>query len=297
MNVWARCALALLGGGAAMFAQAQVQPQPPLPLPSPDATAQDAPAALKPLWELGLGVGALRLPDYVGSDVSRTYVLPWPYVVYRGTWLKADRDGARAVLIESRQFTVDLSATAHPPTRSRDDAARQGMPDLPGTVEVGPNLNLTLAQSEAAHWRVDLRLPLRGAITLQRAAQFAGTTFSPNVNLDLGVGASRWKVGLLSGPVFADRPYNSLVYGVDPAYATDTRAAYRARAGYAGWQSVASTSVRWGSSWVGAFVRYDRLQGAVFEDSPLVRRRDSLTLGFGVSWILATSSARVASND
>ena len=38
----------------------------------------------RPLWELGLGVAALRLPDYRGSDQSSTYLLPLPYVVYRG---------------------------------------------------------------------------------------------------------------------------------------------------------------------------------------------------------------------
>ena len=289
---WPRAAAALLGG-AVIVARAA-------PLQSDVHAGAEGPATsstMRPLWELGVGIGELRLPDYPGADVSRTYVLPWPYIVYRGTWLKADRDGARALLIDTARFTLDLSATAHPPTRSSDNAARQGMPDLPGTFELGPNVNLTLAQSAARHWRLDLRLPLRGALTLQRSPQFAGATFTPNVNLDLGGGPKRWNVGLLSGPVFATQRYNALYYGVDPAYASPTRAAYPARGGYSGWQSVASSSVRWGAAWVGAFVRYDRLQGAVFDDSPLMRRRGSLTMGLGVSWILASSSTLVASND
>ena len=49
--------------------------------------------------------------------------------------------------------------------------------------------------------------------------------------------------------------------------------------------------------WVGGFLRYDNLRGASFDDSPLVRRRSALTFGFGVSWILATSSERVTSPD
>jgi len=49
--------------------------------------------------------------------------------------------------------------------------------------------------------------------------------------------------------------------------------------------------------WVGAFMRYDSLRGATFEDSPLVRSRSALTMGFGVSWILATSSELVPSSD
>ncbi|MFZ1980807.1 MAG: hypothetical protein WAU61_05820, partial [Smithella sp.] len=38
----------------------------------------------KPLWELGVGLGLLQMPDYRGSDENRLYVLPYPYVIYRG---------------------------------------------------------------------------------------------------------------------------------------------------------------------------------------------------------------------
>jgi hypothetical protein len=44
----------------------------------------------KPLWELGIGAGILYMPDYRGSDEGRLYVLPYPYVVYRGGILKID---------------------------------------------------------------------------------------------------------------------------------------------------------------------------------------------------------------
>jgi MipA family protein len=107
--------------------------------------------------------------------------------------------------------------------------------------------------------------------------------------------AGGWNVGLLIGPQFADRRYNRQYYGVDAAYATPQRAAYDARGGYAGWDAIAATSRRFGNMWVGAFVRYDNLRGAVFDDSPLVRRNSGVTAGFGVSWILDTSSELVVS--
>ena len=251
----------------------------------------------RPLWELGLGVAGLRLPDYRGSDQSHGYLLPLPYIVYRGTWLKADRDGARALLFDTQRVKVDVSAAASTPTRSRDNLARAGMPDLPGTFELGPNLNLTLAASAQNHWRLDLRLPLRAAMSLERSPKFVGTTFSPNLNLDVGSVGGGWNVGLLTGPLFADRRYHERFYGVDAAYATPNRPAYSARGGYAGWQALAATSRRFGNTWVGAFLRYDNLRGAAFEASPLVRRTSALTFGFGVSWILATSPELVASTD
>ncbi len=263
----------------------------------PDLEAVSSPDTARPLWELGVGVAGLRLPDYRGSDQSRVYLLPLPYIVYRGTWLRADRDGARAVLFESQRVNVDVSVAGSTPTRSRDNLARTGMPNLPGTGEIGPNLNVTLAGSQRERWRLDLRLPLRAAFSVQRSPRFVGTTFSPHLNLDLGGVAGGWNVGLQTGPLFADRRYHEHYYGVDAAYATADRPAYRARAGYAGWQALAGTSRRFGNVWVGAFARYDSLHGAAFDDSPLVRRTSALTFGVGVSWILATSSELVTHSD
>ncbi len=263
----------------------------------PDVDAGLSPGTKKPLWELGLGVAGLRLPDYRGSDQYRGYLVPLPYIVYRGTWLKADRDGARALLVDTPRVKVDVSVAASTPTRSRDNAAREGMPNLPAVGEIGPNLNYTIAGSIENHWRLDVRLPLRAAVTLQRSPQFIGTTFSPHLNLDLGGVAGGWNVGMLTGPLFGDRKYHEHFYGVDAAYATSERPAYQAHGGYAGWQALAATTRRFGNTWVGGFVRYDSLRGAAFEDSPLVRRNSVLTFGFGVSWILATSSELVSSSD
>jgi len=265
--------------------------------PGPDIDAGLNPGSQKPLWELGLGVAGLRLPDYRGSDQYRGYLVPLPYIVYRGTWLKADRDGARALLVDTPRVKVDVSVAASTPTRSKDNAAREGMPNLPAVGEIGPNLNYTIAGSAENRWRLDVRLPVRAAVTLQRSPKFVGTTFSPHLNLDLGGVGGGWNVGMLTGPLFADRKYHEHFYSVDAAYATPERAAYKAHGGYAGWQALTATSRRFGNTWVGAFVRYDSLRGAAFEDSPLVRSRSALTVGFGVSWILATSSELVPSSD
>ncbi len=264
--------------------------------PGPNVDAGLNPGTQRPLWELGLGVAGLRLPDYRGSDQYRGYLLPLPYIVYRGTFLKADRDGARALLVDTQRLKVDVSVAASTPTRSRDNEARQGMPNLPAVGEIGPNLSYTIAGS-LNRWRLDVRLPLRAAVTLQRSPEFIGTTFSPHLNLDMGGLGGGWNLGMLTGPLFADRKYHEHFYGVDAAYATATRPEYHARGGYAGWQALAATSRRFDNMWVGGFIRYDSLRGATFEDSPLARSRSALTMGFGVSWILATSSELVPSSD
>lgn len=251
---------------------------------------------LRPKWELGLGIAALRLPDYRGSDQARLYALPLPYFVYRGKFLRADRDGARASLFVGDRLDVNLSLAASRPASS-SNSARNGLPDLKATIEVGPNVNYTLAASASKGWKLDLRLPLRGATTVEWTPRFVGTTFSPNLNLDIAGAGGGWNVGVSTGPLFADRKYNAYYYNVDPQYARPGRAAYQARGGYGGWRLTTSTSRRFGKLWVGGFVRYDALQGAAFEDSPLYRSKSAVTLGLGLSWVFLTSSEQVSSDD
>jgi len=286
------CALAAAGSDDANVANAEA-----VAAPATATRTTTTPTTQRPLWELGIGFAGVRLPDYRGSDQSRGYALPLPFIVYRGEWLKADRDGARALLFDTERVKVDVSLAATTPTRSRDNLARDGMPDLAPTVEIGPNLNLTLAGSAPQHYRLDLRLPVRAAIAVQRSPEAVGTTFSPHLNLDLDSVAGGWHLGLLAGPMFGSRKLHEYVYGVDAGYATGARPAYRASGGYAGWQALAATSRRIGSMWVGAFARYDSLHGAVFEASPLVRRTSAVSFGFAIAWVLATSAEFVASED
>ncbi|HSW07517.1 MipA/OmpV family protein [Aquabacterium sp.] len=257
------------------------------------ATAGAQAAEDKPLWELGVGAGVLQLPHYRGSDQSHTWLLPVPYIVYRGDIFKADRNGARALLVDVDRFSVDVSVSASTPTRSRDNVAREGMPDLKPTIEIGPNLNWTLGRG--ADWKLELRLPVRAAVTVASQPRVAGWITTPNLNLDLRSGP--WNIGVLGGPVFGNRKLHGFFYDVAPAYATAARPAYQASGGYAGSTLAAALSQREGARWIGAFVKYDRLSGAAFEDSPLVRQRQQWSFGIAVSWVLAASEQRVSVNE
>lgn len=277
-----------------------VEPTPPTPdteaAGESDKAPSPRPTTLKPLWELGLGFTALSLPDYRGSDQSHGYVLPLPYIVYRGTYIKSDREGTRAMLFDTNRVKLDVSFGAAVPARS-DTTAREGMPKLPGNVEIGPSLIVTLDEEVHKRWRLDLRLPVRAAVTLESSPRYAGATFSPNLNLDLNVPTHGWNVGAMTGPLFANRRYHEQYYDVDEAYVRPDRPAYRSRGGYAGWQTLVSTSKRFGRTWFGAFVRLENLHGAVYDDSPMVKRQTALAFGFGFSWVLGTSSTLVEASD
>jgi outer membrane scaffolding protein for murein synthesis (MipA/OmpV family) len=243
----------------------------------------------QPLWELGFGAGYLRLPQYRGSSESHNWLLPVPYFIYRGNVLRADRNGTRAVLFDGERIDFDLSIAASAPVSSDKAAARQGMPNLSPTIEVGPRLNVSLARGPG--WKVDLRVPVRAVVVLRAQPRSVGWGASPVINLDLDWSGAN--VGLQTGPLWGDRRLHGYFYDVAPAYATVARPAYTARGGYAGWQATAALSQRVGLLWLGGFVRHDSLAGAAFADSPLVKRQEQWAVGFGMAWVFATADQRV----
>jgi len=252
-------------------------------------------AAEKPLWELGAGISALFLPDYRGSDQSSLYAIPFPYLVYRGTFLKADRHGIRGTFFGSDRIELNLSLGASLPVNSDENRARQGMPDLQPTVELGPSLDLNLWRTPDRRTRLDLRLPVRTAVTVKEGMDDIGWVFSPRLNLDITdvAGLTGWNVGVLAGPMYGSERNHDYFYSVAPQYATADRPAFDAKGGYAGSQFLMSVSKRYPKYWLGAFARWDSLKGAVFADSPLVEREGYFAAGVGIAWILGESSTRV----
>jgi outer membrane scaffolding protein for murein synthesis (MipA/OmpV family) len=86
-------------------------------------------------------------------------------------------------------------------------------------------------------------------------------------------------------------------YSVAPRYATADRPAYDADAGYGGSQFLMSVSRRYSKYWLGAFVRWDSLNGAVFADSPLVKSESYFAAGVGFAWIFWESSRLVEADE
>jgi MipA family protein len=258
--------------------------------------AQLASAGEFPLWEVGVGAAVVDFPDYRGSDERSTYALPIPYVVYRGDALKVDRQRARGLLFSTTTTEVDLSLSGSVPVDSRDNNARQGMPDLDPTLELGPSLNTSLYRSAGETASLELRMPVRAVVASDfKHTSYQGVLFHPHVNLDLrGVfPGPGWNMGLLAGPLFADRRYHQYFYSVESQFAAPGRPAYEAGGGYSGLQFIGSVSRRFKDYWFGAFFKADSLHGAAFEDSPLVKQKTAYTGGLAVAYVFATSSRRV----
>jgi outer membrane scaffolding protein for murein synthesis (MipA/OmpV family) len=261
-------------------------------------SAAQAQTELKPEWEIGAGVAAIDFPMYRGSDERRSYLLPVPYFVYRGETLQVNRERLRGMIFKSDTVEMDISVNGSVPAKGAK--AREGMPDLDPTLEIGPSLNFHLWYSGDRKNTFDLRMPLRGVIASDfKHVQSAGWLFQPQLNLDYrDIDQSSWNIGLVGGPIFSDRRYHQYFYNVDPQYATATRPAYTAGGGYAGMQFIFAFNKRnTDGRWMGGFVKWDTLNGAVFANSPLVKSKQYLTVGFAVTWTFDRSDKLVEVDD
>jgi outer membrane scaffolding protein for murein synthesis (MipA/OmpV family) len=260
------------------------------------AAASAAHAEPRPEWEFGLGATGLTLPDYRGSDESRDYLLPFPYVIYRGERFRVDRQGIRGIFFESDSVEVNLSLNATPPVESDENRARQGMPRLDPTLEIGPRIDYRLMSDRAEEWALELRVPLRAAIATDFShTKGVGFVFSPHLSLTTRpvLAGVKWNFGAQAGPLFATSEFHQYFYGVEEPSATPERPAYAADGGYSGAFALVSLSRRFPRFWVGAFARYDTLKGAVFDDSPLMRRDFAFAAGIALAWVFAESAKKV----
>ena len=247
-----------------------------------------------PLWEAGAGVTVLHLSHYRGSNQYQTWVLPIPYLIYRGDFLDADERRMRGLFFRTDRSELDVSVFAAPPVRNND--ARRGMPDLDATFEIGPTLNVFLLRSDDRKKSLELRFPARAVVAVSSShIHQVGWIFQPNLNLDLydAFGFRGWTLGLLAGPVYADRGYNRYFYEVDPAFATPERPAFSAGGGFGGMQAIAAVGMRSGRLWIGGFAKWDSVHGAAFEDSPLVKSTHNFSSGIAAAWVFGESSTKV----
>ena len=251
----------------------------------------------QPRWELGVsGLGA-RIPHYLGSDEYRVYAFPLPYGIYRGDHVQVDREGFRGLFYRGPVLETDVSISGNPPVSS-GGGARQGMPDLDPLIEFGPAVRLVLFRGERLK-----ALQIEGAVRGCAAVHIDDMHIrEAGTHATLGLAAasftphpgSPWRSGASTGVEFADRAYDRYFYDVTEEQALPDRPAYRSTSGYGGCYLSGFVMRRLSSALsVSMFARWSHLDGAVYEDSPLVRTRDNVTVAAAIVWKLAESKTRV----
>jgi outer membrane scaffolding protein for murein synthesis (MipA/OmpV family) len=254
----------------------------------------------KPVWELGAGIGLLHIPDYRGSNESRFYALPYPYIIYRGDIIKVDRQTVYGKIFKTDRVLLDVSYYGSVPVDSDKNDARTGMPDLDPTFEVGPALDIRIFENRENQMALKLVLPVRPVFSTDFSSiSCEGWLISPRLNFQKSdiIPGSGVNLGISAGPMFADSGYHDYYYTVGPANATPTRPAYKAGGGYSGSTVTVALSKRYKRLNITTFVSADLLDGAVFENSPLVKTKTSIMSGVSVSWIFYKSVRKITDDD
>lgn len=247
-----------------------------------------------PIWELGFGGGVLRIPDYRGSDESGTYPYPFIMPIYRGRYFRADEEGIKGILSESDRFRLDLSFYGNVPVND-ENKARKGMDELDPIVEVGPMLRYKAWSSPRNRQAVILELPVRAALAIGDGVDAVGYQITPRLSYrrTFDLFERTWKWSVTGGAIWSSEGLNRYFYEVSPTDATLTRPAYRPDAGFAGTRLRTNLYHRDRDKLISLYAVYDNVDGAVFQDSPLVKRDGGLTFGFLVTWFFFQSKEMV----
>lgn len=245
-----------------------------------------------PLWELGaFGVGVSQ-QAYPGSDEEVNRGLALPYLIYRGRFLRADRETAGLRAIKTQGFELDIGVAGSFGSRSDGVEARRGMPPIGMLAEFGPRVKWNLGEGPGGgRWR--LELPLRGVFDLDDRAAHRGMAFEPEIVFQRSVRGG-WVYSTSLSAIVADQRLARTFYTVDPAFALPDRPAYAAESGLVAWRLAASFSRKLSRDWRAfGFGRIDSVSGAANENSPLVRRTSGATLGLGLAytWMRSERSA------
>ena len=235
-----------------------------------------------PRLELGISVLALRAPDYRGSQETNDYLLPIPFLRYRGDRFRID-DGLHGIIFDNESLLLTLSGNLSLPTDD-DTPERVGMDKLAATFEIGPSLNYRFYKLSRSAWWIDL--PLRFAFTLDGKFDHIGWVFQPRLLWRMpATHLGDWALRFNFGPLFSSDEYHDYYYTVSDADALPWRPAFQAESGYSGTRTEFTYSRRFGRYRLGGYVRYDDLANSVIEDSPLVSDTSSWLSGIVLTWI------------
>jgi len=241
-------------------------------------------------WTMGAGVGVFDYLLYPGAKESNRLILPVPYFTFRSPKFEIDR-GIKGFLYHSDKIVLDISADFGLPVDSDDTQARKGMPDLDFMVQLGPSLEFLLNDKNKNYFDARFEIPVRVAYAIDfRNSENIGYLIEPRFSFNhrrqAKIGVSQ-KATL--GLKFATQDFHAYYYDVAPEFATSTRPGFTSDAGFGGSFAKYRISYKTSDFVYWAFLRYQSLRGAEFEDSPLVLKKDYYFIGAGFAWIFANS--------
>jgi hypothetical protein len=251
----------------------------------------------EPLWEMRLAGFSRFGPSYPGSEENQLNIVPLPLPIYRGKFLRLGEDSEnpiRGILFRRDRIKLDFAFNLNFPVDSEDIEARTNMPDLNLLLEVGPALELQFTKEPkfGGHWYLGLQL--RPAVSFDGLSpDYRGIAFSPDLTYRVKFAEGKDALKVRITPTWGSSEYMDFFYGVAPEFATSTRPAYNAQAGYLGtdvtFSYINTLTERW------EFVTGTRIslnQGARNDASPLYTKDYGIGVYAAFTWKFWESKTR-----
>jgi len=231
--------------------------------------------------DLGIGVGYIYYPDYLGAKHLNSTILPFPFIDYHSEKLDIDQDGLKQQLLQIDGLSLRLSMNGSLPIKS--SGVREGMENLNPSIEIGPALVYHLYKSDGVIIKLDF--PIRAVISsdFKTNIKHRGYKCDPKITLDYKFNGYLFQ--FQTGGVWADSRFHNYIYGVNSSSVTANRKLYIAEAGYSGYKTSIGISKKFKNIWIGVFMREYNLEGAVYSSSPLKEQNHALYGGVFVSYL------------
>lgn len=241
-------------------------------------------------WELGVGAIGVDIPYYPGASQNDSLLVPFPFLRVQTEYFEVD-EGIRGFFYESPDIRLNISGDLGIPVNSQDSLARAGMPDLNTVVQIGPSLEIIFAGGRRQASEFRLELPVRTAIASDlKHTENIGWIIEPRLTYEtLRPYKSGFAYQVSSGVRYATSDFHEYYYDVPVSFATETRPAFESSSGYSGFFMDLVGNWRQKNIIYFAFLRYQNLSGAEFDDSPLVEQDDYVSIGVGIAWVIAGS--------
>lgn len=230
--------------------------------------------------DLSVGIGAISIPAYIGSDDQKTYILPFADVTYRiNEQDKLFANPLRGVGYERRLSPVlraGIAGTIRQPRNTNGKRKLEGMDNLDGTFEVGPYIErkLTRKLTVGASAKFD---------TMGVHSSFVGDLYA-NYQLPSYV-KNLYTTATLSLSYYGNK-FVETYYSVSAEEATASRPEFDGDGGFAEASLGVNSMYYIDDKWflIGNF-SYKRLMDEV-ENSPVIAQNDNFTAVFGLGYRL-----------
>ena len=255
----------------------------------------------QPLWEFGVGGGAIEVADYPASGERNFIALAAPYLVYRGDVFRVGGEsGMRAVVVETSDFELDLSFGGAFSADSEDNTSRAGMPELDFLFEVGPQLIYRVKDfkfDQGGDGRLKARLQARAVYSTDfNRIDERGFVIEPTLSYQQrGVLFKETGLRVSLSLNFATEKLHDYFYQVDSTFANSNRTPYDAKGGYLGAEFSLGLSFPIRKNIRGFLAGSAQLhQGSANQDSPLYEKDITYSFGIGFVWRLYESDAKAS---